>query len=154
MSGRFSNKFVEMFLGWPSIRFLQTMLIGKKTWPPGGHGYFALYGYSENLNSLSSPPKVSVWFSNNFVEMFLGWPSFRFLKAKLIGLKLWPPVKVKTKNQVIDPGPSWPSCFKVLMASKLYRAMAHEADQDDLEIEIPDEIRKYAQWVSWNLTLS
>ncbi|XP_052279179.1 transient receptor potential cation channel subfamily M member 3-like isoform X3 [Dreissena polymorpha] len=33
---------------------------------------------------------------------------------------------------------------KALMACKLYRGMAHEADQDDLEIEIPDEIRKYA----------
>lgn len=31
------------------------------------------------------------------------------------------------------------------MACKLYRGMAHEADADDLEIEIPDEIRKYAQ---------
>ncbi|KAL4227851.1 Transient receptor putative cation channel subfamily M member 7 [Mactra antiquata] len=34
---------------------------------------------------------------------------------------------------------------KALMASKLYRGMAHEADADDLEIEIPDEIRKYSQ---------
>ncbi|XP_053405277.1 transient receptor potential cation channel subfamily M member 3-like isoform X7 [Mercenaria mercenaria] len=33
---------------------------------------------------------------------------------------------------------------KALMACKLYRGMAHEADQDDLEIEIPDELRKYA----------
>lgn len=33
------------------------------------------------------------------------------------------------------------------MASKLYRGMSHEADQDDLEIEIPDELRTYAQWV-------
>ena len=30
------------------------------------------------------------------------------------------------------------------MACKLFKAMAQEADQDDLEIEIPDEIRKYA----------
>ena len=28
--GRFSNNFVKMFLGWPSIRFLQAMLIGRK----------------------------------------------------------------------------------------------------------------------------
>ena len=35
--GRFSNKFVEnlMFLGGPFIRFLQAMLIGRKTWPSG-----------------------------------------------------------------------------------------------------------------------
>ena len=51
--GRFSNNVVEMFLRWPSIRFLQAMLIGQKTWPPGGgRGYFALYGYSENLKNL------------------------------------------------------------------------------------------------------
>ena len=31
------------------------------------------------------------------------------------------------------------------MACKLFKAMANEADQDDLEIEIPDEIRKYAE---------
>ena len=40
--GRFSNNFVEMFLGWPSIRFLQAMLIGQKTWPPGVAGLFCL----------------------------------------------------------------------------------------------------------------
>ncbi|KAL3865684.1 hypothetical protein ACJMK2_043048, partial [Sinanodonta woodiana] len=34
---------------------------------------------------------------------------------------------------------------KALMACKLYKGMAHEADQDDLEVEIPDELRKYAQ---------
>ena len=50
--GRFSNNLVEMFLGWPSIRFLQAMLIGQKTWPPGGQGYFALYGYSEKFKNL------------------------------------------------------------------------------------------------------
>ena len=38
--GRFSTNFVEMFLGWPSVRFLQAMLIGRKTWPPGGAGLF------------------------------------------------------------------------------------------------------------------
>ena len=36
-------------------------------------------------------------------------------------------------------------CCQALMACKLYRGMAHEADQDDLEIEIPDEIRNYAK---------
>ena len=53
--GRFSNNFVERFLGWPSVRFLQAMLIGRKTWPPGGRGYFSLYGYSENLKNLLLP---------------------------------------------------------------------------------------------------
>ena len=32
----FSNNFVEMFLGWPSIRYLQAILNGQKTWLPGG----------------------------------------------------------------------------------------------------------------------
>ena len=50
--GRFSNNLVEMFLGWPSIRFLQAMLIGRKPWPPGGQGYFALYGYSDKFKNL------------------------------------------------------------------------------------------------------
>ena len=38
---RFSNNYVEMFLGWPSIRFLQAMLIGWKLWPPGGRGLYS-----------------------------------------------------------------------------------------------------------------
>ena len=59
-------------------------------------------------------------FSNNFVEMFLGWPSIRFLQAKLIRRKLWPPgggayiAKVKKKKiRWAIQGPSWPSCFKL-----------------------------------------
>ncbi|KAL5005502.1 hypothetical protein ScPMuIL_018958 [Solemya velum] len=34
---------------------------------------------------------------------------------------------------------------KALMACKLYKAMAHEADQDDLEVDISDELRAYAK---------
>ena len=34
--GQFSNNFVEVFLGRPSIRFLQARLIGWRTWTPGG----------------------------------------------------------------------------------------------------------------------
>ncbi|XP_025077050.1 transient receptor potential cation channel subfamily M member 3-like isoform X4 [Pomacea canaliculata] len=33
---------------------------------------------------------------------------------------------------------------KALVACKLYRAMAHEADQDDLEIELSEEFRSYS----------
>ena len=92
-----------------------------------GQGYFALYGSSENIKK-SSPPKVSGRFSNNFVEMFLGflgWPSIRFLQTKLIDLKLWLPgggaymAKVK-ENQVSDPGPSWPSCLSMLWCNIIY----------------------------------
>ena len=35
---QFKNKFVGMFLGWPYIRLLQAMLIGRKTWPPRREG--------------------------------------------------------------------------------------------------------------------
>ena len=35
--------------------------------------------------------------------------------------------------------------FQALLACKLYKAMAHEADQDDLEVDISDELRKYAE---------
>lgn len=31
------------------------------------------------------------------------------------------------------------------MACKLYKAMAHVADQDDLEVDISDELRRYAK---------
>ena len=33
---------------------------------------------------------------------------------------------------------------KALVASKLYRAMAYEAADDDLEVEIYDELRRYS----------
>ena len=36
------------------------------------------------------------------------------------------------------------SFLQALMACKLFKSMAHEADQDDLEIEIPEKIRTYA----------
>ena len=39
-----------------------------------GRGYFALYGYSNNLKK-SFPPKVFGQFSNDFVKMFLGKPT-------------------------------------------------------------------------------
>ena len=77
----FSNNFVEMFIRWPSIRFLQAMLIGRKTWPPEGWGYFAFYGYNENLKY----PLLRFW--NNFAETFLGWHSTRFLLAMVVGKK-------------------------------------------------------------------
>lgn len=35
--------------------------------------------------------------------------------------------------------------FQALVACKLYRAMAHEADQDDLEIELSEEFRSYSK---------
>ena len=31
------------------------------------------------------------------------------------------------------------------MACKLYRAMAHEADHDDLEVDISTELKSYAE---------
>jgi transient receptor potential cation channel subfamily M protein 3 len=31
------------------------------------------------------------------------------------------------------------------MACKLYKAMAHEADQDDLEVDISTELKFYAE---------
>ncbi|XP_033750310.1 LOW QUALITY PROTEIN: transient receptor potential cation channel subfamily M member 3-like [Pecten maximus] len=34
---------------------------------------------------------------------------------------------------------------KALMACKLYKAMSHEADSDDLEVDISDELRSYAK---------
>ena len=73
----------------------------------GGRGYFAFYGYSENLKNLLLQ-KCPADFQIIFVEMFLAWPSIRFLQAKLIGRKLWLPgggaliAKVKKKNQVND----------------------------------------------------
>ena len=84
--GRFSNNFVEMFLGNDPLSdsFKPCWLVEKHSCQGG---YFALYGYSEK----SSQPKVSSRFSNNFVEMCLGWLSIRFLQAMLIGRKTWPP---------------------------------------------------------------
>ena len=116
MSGRFSNNCVEMFQGWPSIRFRQTMLIGRKTWPPEG-GAVLPYMALVKTEKKSSPTKVSGRFSNNFVEMFLGWPSIRFLQAMLIGQKTWPPGggTVWRVNFCLMAGerywPSWASCL-------------------------------------------
>ena len=77
---------LEMFLRWPSIKFLQAILSCLKTCPPGGG---AILPYMAIMKS--SPPKAFGQFSNNFVEMFLWWPSIRFLQAMLIGQKIWPP---------------------------------------------------------------
>ena len=64
-SGRFSNNFVEMFLGWPSIRFLQAKLIGRKSMAARGQVNFALYGYSENLTKIFFSDSVWPIFKRN-----------------------------------------------------------------------------------------
>ena len=50
----FSNNFVEMVLGWPFIRFLQAIMIGKTTWPPGARAFLPYMAtlYSGNLKHL------------------------------------------------------------------------------------------------------
>ena len=66
------------------------MLIVRKTWPPGGVAILP-YMAIVKTKKRSSSPKVSGRFSNNFVEMFLGCLSLRFLQAMLIDRKIWLP---------------------------------------------------------------
>ena len=110
----FKNFLVEVFLGWPSIRFLQAMLIAQKLWPPEGSAilpYMAIVKLKK-----SAPSKVSGWFSTNFVNQIpsshVDWLKnmaargqdcfslhgefcrnglIRFHQAMLIGLKIWLP---------------------------------------------------------------
>ena len=113
VSGRFSNNFEEMFLGWPTIGFLQAMLMVEKHGLQEA-GFFTLYGSSKK----SFPTKVLGRFSNSFVAMYLGWPSISdSLKPcwldenygrQVAGL-IW--LKWKKSNQVSDQGPTWPSCL-------------------------------------------
>ena len=35
-----------------------------------------------------------------------------------------------------------------MIVCKLYKSMAHEAEQDDLEIDVAEEIKACARWVS------
>ena len=106
-----------MFLGWPSIRFLQAILIGRKNhllkvsgrfsnnfveiflrWPSIRFVKAMLISRKTWLPQggailpYMASPKLFCRFSNIFVEILLGWPSIRFLQAMLIGQKLWPPV--------------------------------------------------------------
>ena len=69
-----------------------------------GRGYFASYGFSENLKNLllrRCLAETQIF----FVEILLGWSSNRFLQAMMIGQKLWPPrggadmAKVKIKSR-------------------------------------------------------
>ena len=74
--------------------------------------------------------------SNNFVKMFLSWPTIRFLKAMLIGRKIWPrgyfalygysekksPPKVfgRFSNYFVELFLGWPS-IRFLQAILIYR---------------------------------
>ena len=51
-----------------------------------------------NMKLKKSSSKVSGWFSNHFVEIFLGWPYINFLQVMLIGHKTWSPGAVILKN--------------------------------------------------------
>ena len=51
-----------------------------------GRGYFALYGYIENLKNLFLQ-KCQADFQIILKKCFFAWPSIRFLQAMLIGWK-------------------------------------------------------------------
>ena len=78
-----------MILGWTSFRFLEEILIRRKTWPLGGGAYFHYILYSANLKK-SSSWKPLIRFGCNLVWMILWWTSFRFLEEILIRRKTWP----------------------------------------------------------------
>ena len=42
---------------------------------------------------------------------------------------------------------TWLTVFQALVAFKLYKSMAHEAEDDDLEVDVANEIRRYGKWV-------
>ena len=60
---RFENYLAQMFLGGPSTKIVQIILIRSKTWPPRGGAYFHLY-----------VTKVPARFKENLAQMFLGCP--------------------------------------------------------------------------------
>ena len=81
--------FVEMFLGRPSIGFLQAKMIGRKIWPHGGGAilpfiYFRRTFFKWKLKKCS--PEI-----NNFVEMSLGDPLSDSFKPCWLVEKTWLP---------------------------------------------------------------
>ena len=87
----FKDNFVEMLLEWPTTKIVQAVLTWYKVlvrfqdnlaemfhyWPFSFHNLFG-YGYSENFLLLKCLTDFQI------VEMFLKWPTIRFLQAMLI----------------------------------------------------------------------
>ena len=85
MSSHFSNNFVEMFLGWPSIRFLQAMLIGRKLCPPRGGAYMAKGERSISVLSLNS--NTGAWWAND-IRIYHNTPALNILTVSNFFLKM------------------------------------------------------------------
>ena len=62
---RFHNNLVQIVLGWPSTKGVQIMLIGWKTWPPGGMVSF----FYVNLGNLARETTFA-----NVVVLWQKWP--------------------------------------------------------------------------------
>ena len=82
----FWNNFIEM-LGWTATKIVQTGLLCWKRWPP------ELKKKKQILNDLSS------------------WTSGMDFETRKMHLIL-PTISLYNMDQVSDPGPLWPSCFK------------------------------------------
>ena len=60
----FSNKFEEIFLGWPYNRILQAMFIGWKTWPPGLNKvwfWYSNFSINSSLVTYEFPQAIFFW---------------------------------------------------------------------------------------------
>ena len=78
-----------MFLGWTSTKVVQRIMISQKTWPPGAGPVFYIWLYRKLWKS--SPPKLLVWFQNNFIGMILGLTCTKVVQRIMISQKTWPP---------------------------------------------------------------
>ena len=131
-----NSQFTEMFLEWPLSKLVSEILICPWTWL---WWMEATWLYEHKQIPKHSSRKLLVRFWNNLIEMFLEWPfSELFLKFWSVnkhGISEWrllalyrhkeilvnsslkttkkkkKMARAISKNQVSDPGPSWPSCL-------------------------------------------
>ena len=127
-----NSQFTEMFLKWPLSKIL------VKFWSvhEQGSGKWGLLDYM-NINKIKKNLKLLVRLWNNLIEMFLEWPFselfLKFWSVNKYGISEWrllalyrhkeilvnsflkatkkKMARAISKNQVSDPGPSWPSCL-------------------------------------------
>ena len=85
---RFWYNLAELFLWWPSIKIVQTVMICQKTWPPGDGAYFPLV-FIENFKNLLVR---NHWADVNKIlqKCLFGDPLPRLLKSSWLD-KTWPP---------------------------------------------------------------
>ena len=104
---------------------VEISLIHWQTWPPGERACFPYMVLSKKFKT-SSCPKELAWFENYLVQMFLVWPSTKFVKYILICWNTWYLLfmyRLKTLRNFLSKGisPIWKCSLSDPLPPRLFK---------------------------------